>query len=169
MHASSLNTMREVLGRRLDPSEPLAVLDVGSQLVNRGYRHTYRELMAPAWSYTGTDLAAGENVDVVMPGPYTLSFVGAVFDVVLSGQCLEHVERPWRLVPEMARVLRPGGWLILTAPWRWELHRCPLDCWRILPDGMRVLFEEARVEIVETFLVQKNDCWGIGRKPHGQT
>jgi 2-polyprenyl-3-methyl-5-hydroxy-6-metoxy-1,4-benzoquinol methylase len=61
--------------------------------------------------------------------------------VVISGQCLEHVRNPFRLVAEMARMLKPAGWIFLTAPTSWELHRCPLDYWRILPDGMDALFQ----------------------------
>jgi len=155
--------------RRLaaDRAQPARVLDVGAALVNRSYRHTYREHVPPAWAYVGCDLAPGENVDVVQPAPYTLPFDDASFDLVISGQVLEHVEEPARLVREMGRVLRPGGMVILTAPWRWEIHRYPLDCWRILPDGMAALLRTAGLDILETYIVER-DCWGIGRKPEAR-
>jgi SAM-dependent methyltransferase len=165
MHQSSLDEMgrnlRELLKDRR--GSPLRILDVGSRAVNRCFRHTYKEHMAPAWQYVGCDTDAGENVDVVLSDPYVLPMPADYFDVVISGQCLEHVPRPQKLVNEMARVLKPGGLMLLTAPWQWEIHRYPVDCWRILPDGMRVLLEDAGLKVIETY-TREQDCWGIGLK-----
>lgn len=55
---------------------------------------------------------------------------------------MEHVEAIWRWVPELARVLRPGGLLAIVTHWQFPEHRYPVDCWRIMPDGMRYLFDE---------------------------
>lgn len=163
MHAGSYHEMKHVLYRYLDPARPLRVLDVGAACVNVSFPHTYREHMAGPWEYVGADVQAGPNVDLVMRSAYRIQKDGGRFDAVISGQCLEHVERPWALVREMARMLKVGGCMILTAPWRWEMHRWPIDCWRILPDGMRVLLRDAGLDVLETYTVA-DDCWGIGRK-----
>jgi len=42
---------------------------------------------------------------------------------------------------ECARVLKPGGIGIFSAPWKYMDHPDPIDCWRISPDGMRGLVE----------------------------
>ena len=47
------------------------------------------------------------------------------FDVVLCTEMLEHVPFPDRVVREFARILRPGGRLILTAPLGSGLHQEP--------------------------------------------
>lgn len=47
------------------------------------------------------------------------------FDVVLCTEVLEHVPEPIAAVQEMARILRPGGRLILTAPLGSFLHQEP--------------------------------------------
>lgn len=45
-----------------------------------------------------------------------LPFADASFDVVLSMEGIEHFEHQAGFVRECARVLRPGGWLLLTTP-----------------------------------------------------
>ncbi len=33
-------------------------------------------------------------------------------------------------VQAMKRLLKPGGYIILIAPWQYGIHRYPIDCWR---------------------------------------
>lgn len=167
MHRSSFNEMGLVLRKYLASGwdKPLRVLDVGSRAFRqRHFRHTYREVISPAWVYTGSDIEPGRNVDLVQEGPYTIRREPSGFDVVISGQVLEHVPRPWELVREMHRMLVPGGWAFLVAPWEWPIHAYPVDCWRVLPDGMAALLDAAGFRTVETY-TRKHDCWGIGTKP----
>lgn len=49
----------------------------------------------------------------------------ASFDVILCTEVLEHVPEPIRAVREFARMLKPGGRLILTAPLGSGLHQEP--------------------------------------------
>lgn len=45
------------------------------------------------------------------------------FDIVVSSECIEHTPSPHVTVRELVRVLRPGGWLVVTCPnavWRWS-------------------------------------------------
>lgn len=51
--------------------------------------------------------------------------VAASFDVVLCTEMLEHVPDPEAVINELARVLRPGGELFLTAPLGSGLHQEP--------------------------------------------
>jgi hypothetical protein len=165
MHPSSFREMGRAIQKYLGPrrGEKLEILDVGSMSVNANYPHTYRELMSPNWVYTGCDIAPGKNVDLVQLAPYRIREEDGLYDAVISGQCLEHVQAPWMLVREMARMLKPGGLLLITAPWNFPIHRYPLDCWRILPDGMNSLMADAGLEAVAAHVIE-SDCWGIGKK-----
>lgn len=49
----------------------------------------------------------------------------ASFDAVLCTEVLEHVPEPAEAVREMARILRPGGVLLLSAPLGSHLHQEP--------------------------------------------
>ncbi len=56
-------------------------------------------------------------------------------DVVLCTETLEHVPEPSVFLAEALRVLKHGGWLLLTvqfaARWHYILH----DYWRFTPSG----------------------------------
>jgi 2-polyprenyl-3-methyl-5-hydroxy-6-metoxy-1,4-benzoquinol methylase len=50
-----------------------------------------------------------------------LAFRADTFDVVVASEMVEHTAAPVRAVTELARVLRPGGLLVLTTPNRaWQ-------------------------------------------------
>lgn len=124
------------------PQTAVNLLDVGSFDVNGSYRKMVEKR---GWKYTGLDIAPGKNVDVVTENPYRYPIADGAFDVVISGSTMEHVPAIWRWIPELARVLRPGGLLAIITHIHWELNHFPPDCWRILPDGMEFLFDEAGV------------------------
>lgn len=77
-----------------------------------------------------------------------LPFRDGSFDTVVSFQVLEHVPQPARLLDETARVLRPGGALVLTAPHMWGIHEEPHDYYRFTPYGLRHLAEAAGLRVV---------------------
>jgi SAM-dependent methyltransferase len=47
------------------------------------------------------------------------------FDVILCSEVLEHVPEPTHALDEFARLLKPGGILILTAPFGSNVHMAP--------------------------------------------
>jgi len=78
-----------------------------------------------------------------------LPFKDAVFDTVLCNEVLEHVPEPARLMAEVARVLKPGGVLLLTTPQTWGLHMEPYDFYRYTKYGLRYLAEKSGLEVIE--------------------
>lgn len=96
---------------------------------------TLRDHVPVGCSYTGVDVSAGRNVDVVLDDPYRLPFVEGAYDLVVSTSCFEHAEFFWLLFVEMTRVTKPGGFIYVSAPTGGAVHRHPVDCWRFYPDA----------------------------------
>jgi len=61
-------------------------------------------------------LTVDKDVDLNAPLPYAKES----FDVVYSLEVIEHIEGHSNMISEAARVLKPGGWFLLTTP---NLHR----------------------------------------------
>jgi SAM-dependent methyltransferase len=76
-----------------------------------------------------------------------LPFRDRAVDTVLSFEVLEHVPDPDACVREFARVLRPGGRVLLTVPFVAPLHQLPFDFYRYTPRGVEVLLERHGLEL----------------------
>jgi ubiquinone/menaquinone biosynthesis C-methylase UbiE len=81
------------------------------------------------------------RVDVICPAT-SLDFPDNHFDSVLCTQVLEHVFEHDKMMKEIYRVLKPGGHIILTVPFAWELHEEPYDFFRYTKHGLQQLFEQ---------------------------
>ena len=77
-----------------------------------------------------------------------LPFPDDSFDTVLCTEVIEHLRHPARAVGEMARVLKPGGHLILTAPFIHGLHEVPHDYFRFTGFGLCSLVEDVNLSVV---------------------
>lgn len=149
MHQSSINKMTAFCDDHLlsKINEKLQILDLGSQDVNGSYRPIF---MQPNWTYIGLDMAAGNNVDIVLKTPYVWKEIASgSADVVISGQAFEHIQYIWITILEIARVLKPGGICCILAPSSGPEHRYPMDCWRFYPDGMISLANFAQMDVLE--------------------
>ena len=164
MHQQSLDQAAVFRDKYLR-DEPLSIAEIGSCSDSGGsYRYTFDR---PHWKYTGFDLAPGGHVDILLGDAETWTVPeghAGKYDVVLSGQTLEHVRRPWLWFPKVVEFCRSGGLIWITAPNTWEFHEFPIDCWRIWPDGMRTLFEDSGMIELECFFLPC-DTYGVARKP----
>lgn len=146
MHESAMNEAKKFAASRLGRKESLRILDVGSQDINGSLRDVFE---GPWWNYTGMDIAAGKNVDIVLTDPYKFPFPAKHFDVVVSSSCMEHVPLPWKWMPELVRVCK--RLIFITVPNRQDYHAYPVDCWRCWPDGMRALMEDCGLRVLECY------------------
>ncbi|MDD5438188.1 MAG: class I SAM-dependent methyltransferase [Patescibacteria group bacterium] len=121
------------------------VLDLGAGDVLR-----YKDLFKQADQYLTQDHreAANYKHDFVcdasrVPAP------DASFDVIICTQVLEHVPNPFLVMEEAARLLRPGGRLILTVPQTNEIHEAPYDFFRYTKYGIMEMSKKCGLKVEE--------------------
>ena len=108
------STSAQALAERLIPalvSPDALVVDLGC---GRGDSVDAFRAAEPSVRWIGVEVGDSEyetrtDVELRVFDGVALPFEDASVDVVFSKQVLEHVERPHELVPDVARVLKPGG------------------------------------------------------------
>jgi SAM-dependent methyltransferase len=128
------------------------LLDVGCG--DKPYEHIFRPYVTEyiglehEATFADSDSASRGKADVLYDGG-RMPFDDQSFDTVLNVQVLEHTPTPGELVKEIARVLKPTGVALLTAPFSFRLHEEPHDYFRYSPHGLRQLCAAAGLEVVE--------------------
>jgi SAM-dependent methyltransferase len=150
LHQSAMNRMNESIEKYMSKDKHYEVLDFGS-FINKGQVLNHRSLLTNYdCKITGVDIQAGENVDIQMTKPYTIPLPSNSQDIVVSGQVFEHIPFPWASILEIARVLKPKGYLFMTVPSRGH-HHSTYDCWRYYPDSMRALAAQADLKLLAAY------------------
>ncbi|QFS98895.1 Methyltransferase domain protein [Labrenzia sp. THAF191b] len=151
MHQSAFNHMQNCINSNLARNKHYDIIEVGSRMVD-GQKLSHREILQNFdHSYTGLDVEAGPNVDVVLVQPYSIPIKTSSADVIVCGQVFEHVPFFWVSFLEMARMLRQNGYIFLSVPSRGHVHasKQEFDCWRFYPDSMRALAAFAGLSLID--------------------
>lgn len=89
------------------------------------------------------------DVDLVADIQHMPAVASASVDAVICTEVLEHVADPAAALGEIARVLRPGGILVLSVPHLSPIHEAPNDYYRYTRYGLAHLFERAGLELLD--------------------
>lgn len=154
MHSSSMVLMEQFRDKYLGGMRGCTVLDIGS--CQQKNQENYRKLFGD-YLYTGMDIVSGPNVDLV-----GYESIEGTYDVVISGQTLEHVTHPWDVMKKWATLFRK--YICVIAPNTSKWHKCPIHTYQYYPDGFADLFEYAGIIPLE-FRKEGHDTIGIGKHP----
>ena len=136
--------VNELLLRQLLAARPYMrgrLLDMGCG--RRPYALIYDKLVGQS---VGTEVAFSPHgtsaADAICFGE-ALPFEDASFDTILCTEVLEHTREPWRVMAEFARLLRPGGHVLISVPFIYPLHEKPHDYWRFTGYGLEAISRSA--------------------------
>jgi SAM-dependent methyltransferase len=122
------------------------VLDIGCG--NKPYKDLFRQDRVS--SYIGCDVAQSDKnlVDILCPAT-EIPLPPDSRDTVITTQVLEHVANHGAVVSEAFRILKPGGYIIASAPMCWEHHEEPYDFFRFTRYGFEYVLRDAGFQVIE--------------------
>ena len=147
--------------------EGMTVVDIGGMDINGSLRTYY---VSRGLLYYCIDLEAHESVDIVIKPGDKLPFDTNTIDMVISTSCFEHDPCFWLTFKEMTRIVKPDGFIYVSAPSNGPYHKYPTDSGRFYSDTAKSLAywssisvageEVYPVKIVERFHVYPlTDIW----------
>lgn len=118
------------------------VVDVGSA------HQWFRAMLDPGARYLALDMPVrGGQAYADRPELFaraeSLPLSDSTVDVVACFEVLEHVDNMERAVAEAARVLRSGGYYVISMPFMYPLHDRPRDFRRATPFGLARMLTDA--------------------------
>jgi len=104
---------------------------------------TRRDHIPASWEYTGFDIKAGENVDVVGDAHVLSTLLPHNhYHAVMSVSVFEHLLMPWKVALEMNKVMAQGGFAFIFTHQSFPLHDEPWDYLRFSQTSWQAFFNE---------------------------
>lgn len=113
----------------------------------------YKSLFNHVKTYTGIDYEneghphLNEQIDVFYDGK-KIPFNNNQFDSILCSEVFEHIFNLEEIIPELNRVLKPNGKILITCPFVWNEHEVPYDYARYTQFALKSLLEKNGFEII---------------------
>ncbi len=145
-----MNTCRrELLDRFLIEQQHLmkgAVLDIGGKKENK--RGAFRPPVSKVESWRYANIDESTRPDYLCSAE-SLPLDNDSIDTFLMCEVIEHLEHPEKVLSEAYRVLRPGGYGLLTMPFLYPVHADPFDFQRWTDTKLRTVLTNIGFEAVQ--------------------
>jgi SAM-dependent methyltransferase len=113
----------------------------------------YESLFTNVSEYVGLDFDseghshANEKIDVIYDGK-KIPFGDEHFDSVFSSEVFEHIFNLEDIIPEIKRVMKKQGKILITCPFVWNEHEVPIDFARYTRFALKHLLEKNGFEVL---------------------
>jgi SAM-dependent methyltransferase len=85
----------------------------------------------------------------------------STYDCVVCMEVIEHTLNPFEAVKEIRRILKDGGYLLISAPLNWRIHGPLPDCWRITEHGWKALLRDFDIDDIESLESPERELFPI--------
>lgn len=110
-------------------------------------------ILEQADEYVGVDwkhsLHDQGNVDVYADLTKGVPLDNECADTLVSFQVMEHLPDTKFFLSECHRLLKPGGRIVITVPFMWQVHEAPHDYYRFTRHGLDYLLKDAGFDDVD--------------------
>jgi SAM-dependent methyltransferase len=107
-----------------------------------------RRIVWPNCAYV--EVYPSPTADILIDPHCELPFRDASLDGIGCFAVLEHVNKPWKMASEFARIVKPGGKIFIDWPFLQALHGYPSHYYNATREGLRCLFAD-KFEIDELY------------------
>jgi SAM-dependent methyltransferase len=114
------------------------VLDLGGD-----HRSRSRDFIRGGAKFTIVNMSPETKPDILHDLEKPLPFSDTMFDGVLLVNVLEHIFNYQQLLAESARVLKPGGQVVVVVPFLFPMHPSPHDYWRFTGEALAKILADA--------------------------
>lgn len=133
--------VEKIFRNKLNTLKAPKVLELGTLQWVKG-KSTHHGVWLPQGStHVKSDVAAGEDVDVVSDAHDLFPFQNEEFDVLIAISVWEHLRKPWLAAAAAHRVLKPNGLLYVATHHTFPVHGYPSDYCRWTDEGLKGLFD----------------------------
>jgi SAM-dependent methyltransferase len=110
----------------------------------------YIRLLTKNGDYRGCDIvqSSEQKADIICEAT-NIPEQSAKYDVVICTQVIEHIFDHSKVFEEAYRLLKQGGYFIVSSNFVWEIHEAPYDFYRFTKYGFGQLLENAGFTIKE--------------------
>lgn len=113
------------------------------------------------------DVYPSQTADIIMEPACAYPIETGSLDGISCLAVLEHVEKPWQVVDEMRRMLKPGGKVFIDWPFLQPVHGFPSHFYNATRSGLGQMFERGfDIITLDTFPNQTPDHtvnWIVGQ------
>ena len=104
--------------------DEIKVLEIGPDEIPSSYRKKVK-IKSIVWDTI--DLNPNYNTTFLAKNEYQFPIEDNSYDIILSGQVIEHVRKIWIWIKELSRICKVGGHIITINPISYPCHEAQVD------------------------------------------